>query len=92
MKEICFINKNRFLGMNRRKLIILCMSQISPYDLISNELNRYLNTDKRRLIAMVENLWDKYAVSSRELENRQSGTLWTPDGYLKALGDLEEGL
>ena len=38
------------------------------YDLVSNELNRYLNAEKRRLIAVVENLWDKYAVSSRELE------------------------
>src|SRR5262249_29651970 len=33
------------------------------YDLVNQELNRYLNTEKRRLIQVVENLWDKYAVS-----------------------------
>jgi type I restriction enzyme M protein len=60
------------------------------YDLVSNELNRYLNAEKRRLIAVVENLWDKYAVSSRELESRRAETLKTLDGFLKGLGYLEE--
>jgi len=59
------------------------------YDLASNELNRYLNTEKRGLIAVVENLWDKYAVSSRELEAKRSETLKTLDGFLKGLGYLE---
>jgi len=36
------------------------------YDLIHEELNRYLNAEKRELIRIVENLWDKYAVSLRE--------------------------
>ncbi len=62
------------------------------YDLVSNELKRYLNSEKRRLIAVVENLWDKYAVSSRELESQRSETLKTLDGFLKGLGYLEEGL
>lgn len=61
------------------------------YDLVTHELNRYLNAEKRRLIAMVENLWDKYAVSSRELESRRAETLMTLDGFLKALGYLPEG-
>ena len=43
------------------------------YDLASGELNRYLNAEKRGLIAAVENLWDKYAVSSRELERAAGG-------------------
>ncbi len=60
------------------------------YDLATNELNRYLNAEKRRLIALVENLWDKYAVSSRELETERSETLKTLDGLLKGLGYLEE--
>src|SRR5271166_6236862 len=38
------------------------------YDLANQELNRYLNAEKRRLIQAVENLWDKYAVSTRVLE------------------------
>ena len=53
------------------------------YDLASGGLNRYLNTEKRGLIAAVENLWDKYAVSSRELEQKRTETLKTLDGYLK---------
>jgi type I restriction enzyme M protein len=60
------------------------------YDLVNNELNRYLNSEKRRLIAMVENLWDKYAVSSRELESRWAETLKTLDEFLKGLGYFEE--
>ena len=62
------------------------------YDLVSNELNRYLNAEKRRLIAVVENLWDKYAVSSRELESQRTETLKTLDGFLRGLGYVEEGL
>ena len=58
------------------------------YDLAGNELNRYLNAEKRGLIAVVENLWDKYAVSSRELEQERAETLKTLDGFLKALGYL----
>jgi type I restriction enzyme M protein len=61
------------------------------YDLAANELNRYLNVEKRRLIAVVENLWDKYAVSSRELESRRAETLKTLNGFLKGLGYLEGG-
>jgi type I restriction enzyme M protein len=58
------------------------------YDLARNELNRYLNAEKRGLFAVVENLWDKYAVSSRELEAERAHTLKTLDGFLKRLGYL----
>jgi type I restriction enzyme M protein len=58
------------------------------YDLAASELNRYLNAEKRSLIAVVENLWDKYAVSSRELERERTETLKTLDGFLKSLGYL----
>lgn len=56
------------------------------YDLANQELNRYLNAEKRRLIQVVENLWDKYAVSSRALESDRAGTLKTLNGFLKGLG------
>ncbi len=62
------------------------------YDLVGNELNRYLNAEKRRLIALAENLWDKYAVSRRELESRRAETLKTLDGFLNGLGYFEEVL
>ena len=58
------------------------------YDLANTELNRYLNAQKRGLIHVVENLWDKYAVPSRELESERSETLKTLDGFLKGLGYL----
>jgi len=58
----------------------------------SNELPRYLNAEKRALIAVVENLWDKYAVSSRELESKRSDTLKTLDGVLNRPGYLEDRL
>ena len=60
------------------------------YDLAENDLNRYLNAEKRALIACVENLWDKYAVSSRQLESERAETLKTLDGFLQKLGYLGE--
>lgn len=58
------------------------------YDLVHHELDRYLNAEKRGLIQVVENLWDKYAVSSRELESERAETLKTLNGFLKGLGYL----
>ncbi len=58
------------------------------YDLANSELNRYLNAEKRRLIQIVENLWDKYAVSSRALESVRTDTLKELDGFLNGLGYL----
>ena len=59
------------------------------YDLGHHELNRYLNAEKRGLVQVVEKLWDKYAVSSRELESERTKTLQTLDGFLKGLGYLK---
>ena len=59
------------------------------HDLVNQELNRYLNAEKRRLIQVVENLWDKYSVSSRVLESNRTETLATLDGFLKGLGYLQ---
>ena len=58
------------------------------YDLATGELTRYLNAEKRGLVASVENLWDKYAISSRELEEQRTKTLKTLDGFLRGLGYL----
>jgi type I restriction enzyme M protein len=58
------------------------------YDLANLELNRYLNAEKRRLIQMVENLWDKYAVSSRTVEAGRSETARVLDAFLNGLGYL----
>jgi len=61
------------------------------YDLVVNELSRYLNAEKRGLIAGVEKLWDKYAVSRRELEQERVETMKTLDGFLEALGYYRKG-
>ena len=58
------------------------------HDLIVNEQSRYLNAERRALIAVCENLWDKYAVSSRELEAERAETLKELDGLLDGLGYL----
>jgi len=55
-------------------------------DLARAELARYLNAEKRVLIAAVENLWDKYAVSSRQLEAASAQTLTSLDAMLAGLG------
>jgi type I restriction enzyme M protein len=59
------------------------------HDLATHELNRYLNAAKRQLIQSVENLWDKYAVSSRALETERAQTLTALDGFLTGLGYLK---
>jgi type I restriction enzyme M protein len=59
------------------------------YDIGHQELNRYLNAEKRGLVQVVENLWDKYAVSGRELETERTETLETLDGFLSGLGYLK---
>jgi type I restriction enzyme M protein len=57
-------------------------------DLANQELARYLNAEKRQLVHVVENLWDKYAVSNSALESLQTETRKELDGYLNALGYL----
>ena len=58
------------------------------YDLIHTELLRYLNTEKRTFIQLIENLWNKYAVSKAELEGKRVETINQLDGFLKDLGYL----
>lgn len=56
------------------------------HDLANKELLRYLNAEKRALLAIVENLWDKYVVSSQTLEAERERTLDALNGYLNGLG------
>lgn len=59
------------------------------YDWVSEQLTRYLNGEKRGLIAKVENLWDKYAVSSQEMEAQREQTLGELNEFLVKLGYRE---
>jgi len=58
------------------------------YDWVKEQLTRYLNAVKRSLIALVEKLWDKYAVSSQKLEATREATLAELNDYLSKLGYL----
>ena len=58
------------------------------YDVMATELNRTLNAARRELIATTESLWDKYAVSSRQLEAEREQTLAELTGFLDELGYL----
>ncbi len=58
------------------------------YDWVREQLMRYLNGAKRSLIALVEKLWDKYAVSSQKLETQREETLAELNEYLSKLGYL----
>lgn len=59
------------------------------HDLADKELLRYLNAEKRVLLAIIENLWDKYAVSSKTMEAERENTLNELNGFLAALGYLK---
>ncbi|MEX2374387.1 MAG: N-6 DNA methylase, partial [Dehalococcoidia bacterium] len=58
------------------------------YDIVRAELDRYLNAERRVLVRVVENLWEKYAISSRQLETARGETLERLDGFLSRLGYL----
>ena len=55
------------------------------YDIAHAELERYLNAEKHWLVLGVEILWDKYAVSSRELEEARDKTLGQLNTFLRSL-------
>lgn len=56
------------------------------YDVARKELERYMNAEKRSLVWVVDNLWDKYAVSRQKLETDREATLETLDNFLVRLG------
>ena len=58
------------------------------YDIASTELERYLYAETRHLISGIENLWDKYAVSSQKMEWSRLVTVDRLDKFLEDLGYL----
>ena len=58
------------------------------YDIAGTELERYLSAEMRHLIAGVEKLWDKYAVSSQQMENDRETILGHLNEFLGGLGYL----
>lgn len=102
-KKINAINKDKEILKGRISQTDALLSQIGGqlsedyarrltlkklYDIARAELEHYLNAEKRSLVQGVEKLWDKYAVSCRELERERVETLKVLDGFLEALGYL----
>ena len=56
------------------------------FDVASAELTRYLSAETRGVVGSVENLWDKYAVSSEQIESSRASTMERLDGFLNGLG------
>ncbi len=56
------------------------------YDIARSELDRYLDAEKRMLTRGIENLWEKYSISSQEIEVGRSKNLKILDGFLVDLG------
>lgn len=44
-------------------------------NLVQQELLKYMNAEKRKLLTDTEKLWDKYKVTSKELENKRQDSL-----------------
>lgn len=53
--------------------------------LVQQELLKYLNAEKRSLVAGIEKLWDKYKVTSQELENKRQDSLDKLNKFLTEL-------
>lgn len=56
------------------------------YDIARTALYRYLNDEKQSLVGGVENLWDKYAVSRHEMEQKREEKLAKLNSFLDGLG------
>ncbi len=54
-------------------------------NLVQKELLKYLNAEKRSLIAGIEKLWDKYKVTSQQLENKRQDSLDQLNKFLTEL-------
>ena len=55
------------------------------YDIANTELDRYLNAEMRKLVSGVENLWNKYAVSSQKMEEERDKIIGHLNTFLRDL-------
>ncbi len=58
------------------------------FDLVNEQLQRYLSAEQRTLVAAYENLFDKYFVSSKQMEETRTKTLNELNDFLTKLNYL----
>lgn len=59
------------------------------FSLVSTEMNHYLDTEKRALIAAYEHLFEKYAVSARQIAEERDAAMKSLNDALAALHYLD---
>ena len=59
------------------------------FSLVSTEMNHYLDTEKRALIAAYEHLFEKYAVSARQIAEERDAAMKSLTDALTALHYLD---
>ncbi len=58
------------------------------FDIINTQLQRYLNAEKRALVAAYENLFNKYYVSAKSMEEQHNQTMKELNDFLTQLNYL----
>jgi type I restriction enzyme M protein len=53
---------------------------------LAKELDRYVSAHRQKVVAAVENEWDKYRVTLRDIEGERDAAKARLDGFLKELG------
>jgi type I restriction enzyme M protein len=53
---------------------------------LQNELRRYVAAHRQKVVAAIENEWDKYRVTLRNIEGERDGAKARLDGFLSELG------
>jgi type I restriction enzyme M protein len=87
----------RVAEKKREELVAAARAKITPEaarsrilalfrDMLFRTYRAYLDADRRSVTAAVENLYDKYAVTVRDIERKRTKATAELDGYLKALG------
>jgi type I restriction enzyme M protein len=73
-----------------RKQLIMEQCQQLVLDIakndLENQLNRYVNAHRQQVIAALENWWDKYRVTLRDIEAKRDEAARRLEGFLKGLG------
>lgn len=75
---------------NARKQLIMEQCQRLVLDIakddLENQLNRYVNAHRQQVISSLENWWDKYRVTLRDIEAKRDDAAKRLDGFLRGLG------